>query len=134
MSTFEHAARAFRPSPRTPRGRRLRTGIALALMALVLQTGVPYLHQWLTGGHAAVEQVFAPAHDGGVARSDDRCDDGHAACATCRVLAQSRFFATSGSASLRSTAVSFSRPEALADFAGAPRRATHAPRSPPLSA
>lgn len=135
MKPDEKACPPSRARSRVSRGRGgLGIGVAVALFALLVQTGAPHLHQWLTTGHATPERSVATAHDPGVERSDESCDDAHSACPTCRVLAQSRVFAVSGRTPARSIVVSIARPDALATYAGVARRPAHAPRSPPRPA
>lgn len=116
---------------------RRRAGVVLALLALLAQSSLPHLHDWLAGRHGAETASATTATTVAAARDgDDRSGGGHAesGCPTCQALAQSRLFLASGTVLPRPLAVTIAQPETTAAHAANTRPLAHAPRSPPRAA
>lgn len=118
----------------------VRTSVGIALLALLAQSSLPHLHQWLASRHGndgvAATAQGAASTLGAAPSTDDRCTTGHteSGCPTCQALAQSRLFLSSAAASPRPLAVAIARPHPLPAHAAATRPVAHAPRSPPSAA
>lgn len=118
----------------------VRTSIGIALLALLAQSSLPHLHQWLASRHAN-DGVQATAEGAAstlaaATGADARCTSGHteSGCPTCQALAQSRLFVSSAAVPPRPLAVAIPRPHPLPAHAAATRPVAHAPRSPPSPA
>ena len=104
----------------------------LALLAVLAQTSLPHLHQWLAGSHgpAAVTRATTTL----VTVADDSGAHGETDCDTCRALAQSRVYLATGAPAPATVVVAATSGDDRAQRTLAPSPVAHAPRGPPLLA
>jgi hypothetical protein len=131
MTRIDTPARASRTAARTERRRATGAGVLLAVLAVVAQTSLPHLHQWLAGAHGPYEVARVSAAAATIA--DDSGTHGEAGCAICRAIAQSRVYLATAAPAPAMLLAAASPAGDHARRTLAPLPVAHAPRSPPLA-